>query len=48
MPRELYEAQVVDALAERYHVLPSQIRREGTALLRHVNIVRLGEKKAAK
>jgi len=43
MPGELTQARVIEALAQRYHVLPSRILAEDVGLLRHVALVGLTE-----
>lgn len=44
MPAEIALARKVEELAQRYHKFPREVIAEGTALLRHVNIVALGDK----
>lgn len=39
MPWELEEAEVIEALCQRYHCLPSQVLAEDVSILQHVAIL---------
>jgi len=40
-PRELQEAEVIEAICQRYHVTPSAAAREPAWILRHMMILNL-------
>ena len=39
MPEAVQWARYIDAVARRYHCLPSQVLREGTDLMRHLAVL---------
>jgi len=43
-PLELYQAEIVDGICQRYSCLPSAVYREDVSLLRMLHIVGLSEK----
>lgn len=45
-PVELIEAEVIEAICQRYHVPPSVAVREPTWVLRHMTILNLANSKA--
>lgn len=41
-PAELAQAELVEMIAQRYHVLPSAVLAEDASILRHLEVLRLG------
>jgi len=47
-PLELYQAEIVDAICQRYSCLPSELYKEDVSLMRLLHIVGLNEAEAEK